>query len=282
MKKILVPTDFSDFADKALQTAVSIAKKIKAEIFLVNVNEMSVAALPIAEYYYYDKEKEQSYLQMVNESLDKTLKKITSDMDLADIPVSTLVESGLLVDTVEEVSRREKVDLIIMGTQGATGTKEMLIGSNTEKVVRNAPCPVLSVPNKVYDTFKKIVFPTTLRPDQLSAFKQLADLQTVFEGQIQLLYLNNPAHLSDNEAIIARKDELVKESGLKNVDIFMGEQNVFDEENAILDFAKSQQADLIVMATHQRKGLAHLFLGSITEDTINHAEVPVLAIPIKK
>jgi len=282
MKKILVPTDFSDFADKALQTAVSIAKKIKAEIFLVNVNEMSVAALPIAEYYYYDKEKEQSYLQMVNESLDKTLKKITSDMDLGDVPIYTLVESGLLVDAIEEVTRREKIDLIIMGTQGATGTKEMLIGSNTEKVVRNAPCPVLSVPNKVYDTFEKIVFPTTLRPDQLSAFKQLSDLQAVFEGQIQLLYLNNPAHLADNEAIIARKDELINQSGLKNTDIFMGEQNVFDEENAILDFAKAQQADLIVMATHQRKGLAHLFLGSITEDTINHAEVPVLAIPIKK
>lgn len=282
MKKILVPTDFSDFADKALQTAVNIAKKIKAEIFLVNVNEMSVAALPIAEYYYYDKEKEQSYLQMVNESLDKTLKKIASDMDLGDIPIYTFVESGLLVDAIEEVCKREKVDLIVMGTQGASGTKEMLIGSNTEKIARNTPCPMLSIPNKTYDKFDKIVFPTTLRPDQLSAFKQLANLQAIFGGQIQLLYLNNPAHLANDEAIMTRKDELVSQSGLKNVDIFMGEQNVFDEENAILEFAKSQQADLIIMATHQRKGLAHLFLGSITEDTINHAEVPVLAIPIKK
>jgi len=282
MKKILVPTDFSDFADKALQTAVNIAKKIKAEILLINVNEMAVAALPIAEYYYYDKEKEQAYLQMVNESLDKTLKKIASDMDLVDVPISTFVESGLLVDSIEEVCKREKVDLIVMGTQGATGTKEMLIGSNTEKITRNASCPVLSIPNQVYHQFDKIIFPTTLRADQLSAFEQLGNLQAIFGGKIRLLYLNNPANLADSEAIIARKNELLEQSGLKNVDIFIGEENVFDEENAILEFAKKQQADLIVMATHQRKGLAHLFLGSITEDTINHSSVPVLAIPIKK
>jgi nucleotide-binding universal stress UspA family protein len=88
--------------------------------------------------------------------------------------------------------------------------------------------------------------------------------------------------LPNDDAIVARKDELVAEAGLKNVEIFMGEQNVFDEENAILDFARTQNADLIVMATHQRKGLAHLFLGSITEDTVNHSDIPVLAIPIKK
>ena len=282
MKKILVPTDFSDFADKALQTAISIAQKSGAELILLNANEMAVAALPIAEYYYYDKEKEQSYLQMVNESLDKTLQKITSEMDLADVKVSTLVENGLLVDVVEEVCKREQVDLVVMGTQGASGTKEMLVGSNTEKVVRNAPCPVLSVPTKPALNFSTIVFPTTLRPDQTTAFKKLAEMQNIFDGKIYLLYLNNPAHLSDHEAIVALKEELVAEAGLKNVEIFTGEQNVFDEENAILRFAENQEADLIVMATHQRKGLAHLFLGSITEDTVNHSNIPVLAIPIKK
>jgi nucleotide-binding universal stress UspA family protein len=282
MKRILVPTDFSEFADKALQTAVAIAQKSGAELFLLNANEMAVAALPIAEYYYYDKEKEQSYLQMVNESLDKTLQRIASDMDLGDVKISTLVESGLLVDVIEEVCKREQIDLVVMGTQGATGTKEMLVGSNTEKVVRNAPCPVLSVPNKAYSGFGTIVFPTTLRPDQATAFKKLAMMQQVFDGKIHLLYLNNPAHLPDDEAIVNRKDDMVNDAGLKNVEIFMGEQNVFDEENAILQFAKNQNADLIVMATHQRKGLSHLFLGSITEDTVNHSDIPVLAIPIKK
>ncbi|MDX1904144.1 MAG: universal stress protein [Thermonemataceae bacterium] len=282
MKKILVPTDFSEFADKALQTAVNIAKKTKAEILLVNVNEMSVAALPISEYYYYDKEKEQNYLEMVNESLKKTLDKMKSDMDLGDIQVSTFVENGLLVDVVKDLAASENVDLIIMGTQGATGTKEMLIGSNTEKIVRSATCPVLSIPNKSYDNFDKLVFPTTLRPDQSSAFAKLAKMQPVFSGKIHLLYLNNPAHLAGEEAIIARKDELLTESNLQNVEIFIGEQDIFDEENAILEFAKNESADLIVMATHQRKGLAHLFLGSITEDTINHSPIPVLAIPIKK
>lgn len=282
MKKILVPTDFSEFADKALQKALHIAQKTQAELILLNVNEMAVAALPIAEYYYYDKEKEQSYLQMVNESLDKTLQKIVSEMGMKDIKISTLVESGLLIDVIEDVCQREEIDLIVMGTQGATGTKEMLVGSNTEKVVRNAPCPVLSLPKQSHTDFSTIVFPTTLRPDQASAFKKLAAMQHVFDGKIYMLYLNNPAQLPNDDAIVARKEELIAETGLKNVELFMGEQSVFDEENAILQFAKKQNADLIVMATHQRKGLAHLFLGSITEDTLNHSDVPVLAIPIKK
>lgn len=282
MRKILVPTDFSEFAEKALQTAVNIAQKMKAEILLLNANEMAVAAMPIAEYYYYDKEKEQSYLQMVNDSLDRTLQKIAADMDLSDTKVSTLVESGLLVDVIEEVCHRENIDLIVMGTQGATGMKEILVGSNTEKVVRNAPCPVLAVPNKVTYEFKNIVFPTTLRPDQEKAFKQLAQMQNVFDGKIHLLYLNNPAHLQDEESIQERKNNLVEEAGLQNTEIFISQQNVFDEENAILEFAHGVKADLIVMATHQRKGLAHLFLGSITEDTINHSDIPVLAIPLKK
>lgn len=282
MKKILVPTDFSEFAEKALQTAVNIAQKTKAEILLLNANEMAVAAMPIAEYYYYDKEKEQSYLQMVNDSLDRTLQKIASDMDLGDIKVSTLVESGLLVDVVEEVCHRENIDLVVMGTQGATGMKEMLVGSNTEKVVRNAPCPVLAVPNKVVYEFKNIVFPTTLRPEQEKAFKKLAQMQNVFDGKIHLLYLNNPAHLQGEDSVEERKNSLVADTGLQNTEIFISQQNVFDEENAILEFAREVKADLIVMATHQRKGLAHLFLGSITEDTINHSDIPVLAIPLKK
>ncbi|MFN3316852.1 MAG: universal stress protein, partial [Raineya sp.] len=222
MKKILVPTDFSDFADKALQTALNLAQKSGAELILLNANEMAVAALPIAEYYYYDKEKEQGYLQMVNESLDKTLQKIASEMDVADVKISTMVESGLLVDVIEEVAKREQVDLIVMGTQGATGTKEMLVGSNTEKVVRNAPCPVLAVPKKPCTNFSTIVFPTTLRPDQATAFKKLAEMQNIFDGKIHLLYLNNPAHLPSDEAIVNRKDEMVGEAGLKNVEIFMG------------------------------------------------------------
>lgn len=219
---------------------------------------------------------------MVNESLDKTLQKIASGMDVQDVKISTLVESGLLIDVIEDVCQREKVDLIVMGTQGATGTKEMLIGSNTEKVVRNAPCPVLSVPKQTHTDFSNIVFPTTLRPEQASAFKKFSAMQNVFNGKIYMLYLNNPAHLPNDEAILARKEELIAEAGLKNVELFIGEQNVFDEENAILQFAKNQNADLIVMPTNQRKGLAHLFLGSITEDTVNHSDIPVLAIPIKK
>ena len=87
--------------------------------------------------------------------------------------------------------------------------------------------------------------------------------------------------MKDNAAIEARKNELLKATALGKATLFVSDADVFNEEEAILDFAHQQKADLIVMATHQRRGLAHMFMGSITEDTVNHSDIPVLSISIR-
>ena len=280
MKKILVPTDFSGFANNALEVAADIALKTNASIMLLHANEKMVTATPLAEYYLYDKAIEDEYLDMVNESLKKTLAEIADNDKFARVKIETAVIGGPMVSVIEEVVKDHAIDLIVMGTRGASGMEEFFIGSNTEKVIRRAPCPVLALP-KAVTSFSKIVFPTTLKEDQKGAFSALAELQDIFHGEITLLYLNNPSHLKDNAAIEARKNELLKATALGKATLFVSDADVFNEEEAILDFAHQQKADLIVMATHQRRGLAHMFMGSITEDTVNHSDIPVLRISIR-
>ena len=280
MKKILVPTDFSTFAQNALEVAADIALKTNASIMLLHANEKMVTATPLAEYYLYDKAIEDEYLDMVSESLKKTLTEIADNDKFARVKIETAVLGGSMVGVIEEVVKDHVIDLIVMGTRGTSGMEEFFIGSNTEKIIRRAKCPVLAIPAPV-ESFGKIVFPTTLKNDQIAAFSALADLQDIFDGEIVLLYLNNPSQLANNEAIEARKEELLKASGLKNATLYISEVDVFNEEEAILEFAHDQDADLIVMATHQRRGLAHMLLGSITEDTVNHSGIPVLSISIR-
>lgn len=280
MKKILVPTDFSGFAHNALEVAADLALKTNAEIMLLHANEKMVMATPMAEYYLYDKAIEDEYLDMVTESLKKTLAEIADNGKFARVKIQTAVIGGPMVSVIEDFVKDHAIDLVVMGTRGVSGIEEFLVGSNTEKVIRRVKCPVLAVPN-LPASFDKIVFPTTLKEDQIPAFTTFAALQTVFKGEVSLLYINDPGNLKNKEVIEAQKDFLLKESGLKNATLFVLDTETFNEEDAILDFAYQNKADLIVMATHQRRGLAHFFMGSMTEDTANHSDIPVLSLSIR-
>ncbi|AEI48461.1 universal stress protein [Runella slithyformis] len=280
MKKILVPTDFSGFAHNALEVAADLALKTNAEIILLHANEKMVTATPMAEYYLYDKAIEDEYLDMVTESLKKTLVEIADNGKFARVKIQTAVIGGPMVGVIEDFVKDHAIDLVVMGTRGVSGMEEFIVGSNTEKVIRRVKCPVLAIPN-LPSSFNKIVFPTTLKADQIPAFAAFAELQNIFKGEVSLLYINDPGHFKNTEAMEAQKEFLVKESGLKNAALFISDTEVFNEEDAILDFAYQNKADLIVMGTHQRRGLAHLFMGSMTEDTVNHSDIPVLSLSIK-
>lgn len=280
MKKILVPTDFSENARQALDVAVKLAKKVDAEIVLLHVNEQINAILPVTEYYYtYDRDMEEKYLHMVHENLERMLEDVAAELGLGNIRTSVI--GGPFTTIINDVVKTEGIDLIVMGTKGATGMKEFFVGSNTEKIVRTAQCPVLTIHNGAVTEFNTVVVPTTLEADQKKLFEGLREWEAIFGGKFYLLYINNPGAYREDRDIEAREKQLLQATGLKNVEIYKTETFTLNEEQVIFDFAKEKQADLIVMGTHQRRGLAHILLGSLTEDTINHAAIPVLAIPIR-
>jgi nucleotide-binding universal stress UspA family protein len=282
MKRILVPTDFSDNATHALRVAARIAGRSGGGLEIIHANTAIAYVPPLPEYYPVESFNLTDYNDTATEALYALKQQLAADPVFQEVPIETRLEEGLLYSTIRRVAQEDGVDLIVMGSRGATGALEFLVGSNTEKVIRTAPCPVLAVPERSgeFDP-KTVVLATTLRPDQGAAFLHLSRWQELFGFDVRLLYLNNPAGFDTDQAIRQAAETFAGNARLQNVTAFVS-TNTFNEEASILAFAHEHAADLIVMGTHQRQGLSHLLFGSLTEDTVNHSDIPVLSIPVRR
>jgi len=281
MKRILVPTDFSDPSLNALNVAAQLAVLADADLYLLHVNEMFPYAIPVSEYPFpvvgldleaYDREMKNKIQGIKTHLLEKPR--------FHQIRIHAAVKDGPMVPVMTEMIEDECIDLIVMGTLGASGWKEALIGSNTERIIRHATCPVLVIPEGI-DTLdvKRVLVPSTLKSDQQGVFKAVKAWQELLGFEVQSLYLNDPLNTPTHGSIEAEKNRITEQAGLRNVYLHIYGLSL-NGESAIRSYAADMKADLIIMGTHQRRGLSHLMFGSVTEDTANHAEVPVLAVPI--
>lgn len=279
MKRLLVPTDFSDNARHALQVAAQLAARTGAQLELLHINTAMAYAPPLPEYYGGEPYDFSEYYENATREMREMKNELAKNSALNQLAIETRIEEGFLYAALRRVSAEDKIDLVVMGTKGASGATEFFIGSNTEKTIRTAPCPVLAVPANSGDFNPRVVvLPTTLRPDQAAVFSLLAEWQHIFPMKIKVLYINNPAELEDDAEIDKAVQAFGQKTGLQNLETFVC-GNTFNEEMAILEFAHREKADLIAMATHQRQGLSHLLFGSLTEDTANHSSIPVLSVP---
>ena len=281
MKKILVPIDFSDASVNALKVACQLALRFDAGLYLLHVNEMIPYVIPVTEYAYtatavdietYNKEK--------YEHIQQLKKNVLREAPYSNLDITVAVEAGVMVPVVKKVAEEEFADLIVMGTLGASGWKEVLIGSNTERIIRHAPCPVLVIPEGVQElTVERVLVPTTLKPDQIRVFKTAKAWQEFLGFDVEALYVGDPLNAGAHGNVESEKNRLTEEAGLRHVYLHLNTLDV-KVEDAIRSYAKQAEADLIIMGTHQRHGLSHLLFGSLTENTANHAHVPVLAVPV--
>ena len=173
-----------------------------------------------------------------------------------------------------------KVDLVVMGTQGKSKLEEMIIGTNTERVVRHSKCPVLSVHKKPAKIdFKNIVYATAMHKDEEVFTKIIKRTQQLYDSTIHLVRINTPGDFQRDYVVREYMEKFAKKLGLKNYTI-----NIFNditEEEGIIYFAETIDADLIAMATHGRTGFAHVMAGSIAEDVVGHSKRPVLTFVVK-
>lgn len=278
MKRIVVPHDFSVQAQAALEVAVVIAKQTGAEIILTHIIETPVRAYADAvtgsASYVLDSE----LLAEDRESAKRKLAMLTRSFSGVKFLVSVLARDG---ESISEKLLEKNADLIVMGTKGASGLKEIFVGSNTEKVVRHAECPVLTVHEGIAEyKIKNIVFPVDLRSLNKETAKKIKEFAQLFGAKVHLLYVITPATL-EHRSDIQKEFAIYKPKyGFDTFDHHIVEAT--SEEVGIINFATSNKADLIVMPTHGRIGLSHLFMGSITEDVVNHSPIPVLSFKSKK
>lgn len=275
MKKILVPTDFSKIANNALDEAVNIAKRTNAELVLLHVIEEGSASSSIqvtGEYQAGDPQEQIFMLKLIERSRDQL-------QGLSDtypgVNITTELRMGNTFHGITDIVKEHDVDMVVMGTTGSSGIDELLVGSNAEKIVRYAKCPVLTINEKTgKSSCDNIVLATGMSEKESKLVSVVKSIQAEYNSKIHLLWVNTPNTFERDKNTKARLEAYAKKHGLSNYTINI--YNDVTEEEGIVCFAEELDADLISMVTHRRTGIAHLIAGSIAEDVVNHSKRPVL------
>jgi nucleotide-binding universal stress UspA family protein len=278
MKRILVPCDFSASAQNAYTFALDLAKKANSEVFVVNaidlpyMYESSLAGSP----YVFDA---RLLVKELEEDAISSFKKLKASHSFQH-DVSFEVIQGPVTPTIRKFIDSHLIDLLVMGTKGASGISEFLVGSNTEKIVRLSPVPVLAVRKAVnISSIQNIVFPTDLELDNTKLISSIKELQAFFNAKLHLLVVNTPHNLKRALGEEEQMQEYARRCGFNDFTLNIGE--AFSEEGGILNFVKEVKGDMIAMGTHGRRGLSHVFYGSIAEDVVNHGDVPIWTCSIR-
>ena len=274
MKRILVPTDFSKNAEYALKVAAQIARKNNSEIILLHMLELP--------HQGNDAINGGSAIPQIMLYKEKAIEKLEDLMDvdfLDGINVSEIIQFEKAFEGILSISKKNGVDLIVMGSHGVSGFEEMFIGSNTEKVVRTSEIPVLVIKNEVPSfEVKNMVFASDFSPEISNPFEKLLEFATIFGAHLNLVMINTPNSFKSTAIAETIMAEFVGKYNLSNYSL-----NIYNDvnvEKGILNFATKVNADLIGMCTHGRTGFSHFFNGSISEDLVNHTVRPVITFKI--
>jgi nucleotide-binding universal stress UspA family protein len=275
MKRILVPVDFSEEAKCAVKVAADIANKVDSEIYLLHMVDLPEGIIDAQSGTDNSSPAAILYMQKIHERFDE----IKNSPELEGLKVHEKVHFQKTFDGVIEESKKDNIDLIVMGSSGASGIKEMIVGSNTEKVVRHSDIPVLVVKKNTGDlNIKHIVFASDFSDDSKNRFKDVINFAKLFDANLHLLYVNTPHNFNTTKSINEKISNFVDDFELDKFDI-----NIYNDvsvEKGILNFANDIDADLIALNTHGRSGLSQLFNGSIGQELANHALKPVLTFKI--
>ena len=282
MKNILVPTDFSEEASNATDVALEIAKVSNAQVTLFHVIDLPTPTASINVVGDYISPIEDNlYVVQLMESSKKRLNELVSSEKFKGYNVNSKISLGNIFSNIEQEVEDRKIDLIVMGSKGSSGLDEILIGSNTEKVVRRVKCPVLTIKKKQdFFSVKNIVFATNLEEDQGIVLNKVKAFQDLFNSTIHILRVNSPDHFEETKVIKKQMNDFVQKYQLQNYTLNI--YNSKNKEEGIINFAEEIDANLIAMGTHGRTGFAHLINGSIAEDVVNHATRMVLTVNMNR
>jgi nucleotide-binding universal stress UspA family protein len=279
MKKILVPVDFSEHSEYALQAAASLAKKQNAGIVVLHMMGISEAMINRNEA------KEDREVMLYLKLAETRFAEFLDKEYLRGIEVTDMVHNYRNFSEIHDIAGEHEVDIIVMGSHGTSGFSEVFVGSNTEKVVRSSDIPVMVIKNKPGEfRLDIVVFAFDFDKESILAYRKAMRLFDKLKTKVHLLHVNLPNEKFRSSAEI---EEMVRaflyeaeEDGLNRLQTvtYISDYSV---EDGIFTYSNKVNADAIAVATHGRKGLAHFFFGSVGEDLANHSDIPVITFKIK-
>ena len=276
MKKILVPTDFSQRADEALDFAIQFSGKVNGQITLMHILDFPASSFNTGgEMESMDPEiiYQAEYIKGVHRQLDAINERYNNH------EIITKIKYGNPYVSISREIAEENVDYIIMGSNGASGLKEVFIGSVAQRVIRNASCPVIVVKGatKLAD-MKSFVFASDLSEEQDVIAEKARHFQDLLGLNMHVLTVKTPHNLRAEFDTKRKMKDFAERNSLKNYTTNTTNADYSDE--GIVDFAEGIDAGMILMGTHGKTGLAHIFGGSRAEDVANESTIPVMTFKI--
>ncbi len=264
IKNILVPYDFSDCATDALRVAAKIARLTGACIDIVHVYEQMTDFHPSN--------------QKLRDEIEAKLELVPGLPFLAGLELKKFMLRQLTITEMFKNDRLAQMDLVVMGSHGARGFRGV-VGSNTQKIVRMAPMPVLVIKHHIDDfTVKDLVFASNFSEADVKKFEAFLPVVEIFDPKVHLVKINTPKTFERSEDTYKAIDRFLQHHELRKFTTTI--YNDLSVEEGILNFAKGIDADMIAMATHGRTGFFHVVNGSLTEDIVNHTTFPVLSVKL--
>ena len=281
MKRLLVPIDFSPNSKKAFRYAVDIASKSGGTVILYHLFrplKASEAGVP------FHTREHNMHLEEINlKRLQRLKKKVLADTKTEAL-VSTVVGRIPVVKNILEFAMQNHIDLIVMGTKGATGLKKITIGSNAVKVMERSAIPVLLIPEKFEGKkLEKILFTTTIHKSDNDAFPILLDLATLYDAEVTVVNLQDPHQLYGNKE--KEEFEMYAYSVQRTFDhakIQFRQLETFSVAKKMQNLHQEIPYDMLIMLRTKKKFLQKIFTESFTKSMAFIAERPLLIIPQEK
>ncbi len=271
MKTILFPTDFSKNAFHAAEYAGMLAKKLEARVILLHA--FSIPMVPATHTSYNARFAIDSYRKSLSKELEEFRNKFIERTSLPKETVSTKIEYGFAADKILEVAEDMNVDMIVMGTKGASNFLDRWLGTNAQKVMKEAKCPVWIVPLKAKLEYpENVIYAADFEEDEILATQKVLYSVQPFGANC------NVVHINDFLAIYSGEGELVyrlnDEFETENVSF----QNI-NSEGVIAGLEahiKKSKPNLLAFAYHEKSFISKLFEPSITKHFVQEAKLPML------
>jgi nucleotide-binding universal stress UspA family protein len=295
-KRILVPLDGSELAERALEPALVLARRAEAELLLVHVPER--VRMPVSDLAGHNPYWPQMAMDELHYEGRDYLNRFQYDVSYRDVALRTLLLDGDVRDVILETAVSEQVDLIIMSTHGRTGLRRLVLGSVAESVLRMTPCPVLVLRNRIDFSRMMIALDGSelaeLVLEPAMALAQMFDMPMVLarvEDEMnghdsRHLYAVNQMEPGLGEQVRRTYEELAEKYLQKLIaqrnETMPAVQCVVarsdDPAQALLKLADLNKCDLVAVTTHGRTGFSRLVYGSVTEHLLRHIEGGMLVV----
>ena len=275
ISKILIPFDFSETAELALEHAVFMAKLHKADIMLLHVVEsFSFASAISSAFGKSQSEFENKMETSAKEKLQSLTEKLHHDSGMS---VSYKIDNGKIYKKIVSIAEEMNFDIIIMGTHGVSGFQEFLVGSNTYRVVMSAPCPVISVQTHAKKIgFKNILLPIDNSPSSRQKVKHAVEIARHYDSVVHvagMMTMSDPDMQRRCEMKIHQVRDFLEEHEIPHtVKLFKTDNTASSTE----EYATQINADLIMIMTDQEG--SGFFMGNFAQQIINHSKIPVMSV----